>query len=159
MRFSADSITITSGIRFSVHTGAGNDFLDGGAGSNNYLFDRGGGQDLIMNGVDSNSNPTGVLRFGSDIATNQLWFSRSGDDLTISILGTQDKITVLEWFDMDRRRLQDIRAGGLEVDSGVSQLVQAMATYSTNNASFNPTLATQAPTDAALQSAIAAAWH
>ena len=50
-------------------------------------------------------------------------------------------------------------AGGLEIDSSVASLVQAMATYSASNAGFNPTSATQAPNDATLQGAVAAAWH
>ena len=41
----------------------------------------------------------------------------------------------------------------------VAQLTQAMATYSANHSSFNPTTAAQAPNDATLQGAIAAAWH
>jgi hypothetical protein len=34
-----------------------------------------------------------------------------------------------------------------------------MATYSNDNPAFNPTTATQTPSDSTLQSAIAAAWH
>jgi hypothetical protein len=34
-----------------------------------------------------------------------------------------------------------------------------MATYSANNAGFNPATATQAPNDPNLQATIAAAWH
>jgi hypothetical protein len=41
----------------------------------------------------------------------------------------------------------------------LQQLVAAMATYATANPSFNPTQATQMPSDQTLQTAIAAAWH
>ena len=54
---------------------------------------------------------------------------------------------------------QEITAGGLKLDGQVSQLVQAMATYATNHGGFNPAVATQVPTDPALQSAIASSWH
>ena len=88
-----------------------------------------------------------------------MWFSQTGNDLTISIMGTQDKATVSGWFSSGYSQLQDIKVGGIKIDSGIAPLVQALATYSTNNTSFNPALVTQAPADAALQNAIAAAWH
>lgn len=64
------------------------------------------------------------------------------------------------WYSSNTSQLQDIKvAGGWEVDSGVAQLVQAMATYSANNLAFNPASVSQAPSDTTLQNAIAAAWH
>jgi hypothetical protein len=57
-------------------------------------------------------------------------------------------------------QLQEIMAGGLKIDNEVSQLVQAMATYSSNNSAFNPTSSGAVmPSNSTLQSAIAAAWH
>ena len=139
---------------------AGNDTLTGGAGSDTYLFRRGDGQDLIVNGASGNSGASGELQFSSDISTNQLWFKQSGNDLLIQMMGTTDQVTVSSWFSSSIAPLQDIKiAGGQQIDSGISQLVQAMATYSSNNSGFNPTSVAQAPNDAGLQSAIAAAWH
>ena len=45
--------------------------------------------------------------------------------------------------------------------SQLSQLVQAMATYSTANPEFDPTSSgnTSVPSDPTLQTAMAAAWH
>jgi hypothetical protein len=57
-------------------------------------------------------------------------------------------------------QLQQITtADGSRVDSQLSQLVQAMATYGAANPGFDPTLATQAPNDPTLQNTLAAAWH
>jgi len=39
------------------------------------------------------------------------------------------------------------------------KLVQAMATYSSTHAGFDPASATQTPSDTGLQNAIAATWH
>jgi hypothetical protein len=52
-------------------------------------------------------------------------------------------------------------AGGLLLDTGLNQLVQAMATYQSKNPSFNPMSPsnTQLPTDSTLQAAVSAAWH
>ena len=46
------------------------------------------------------------------------------------------------------------------IHSQISQLVQAMATYSDNNPGFGQTASGRAvPNDPNLQSAVAAAWH
>jgi hypothetical protein len=45
------------------------------------------------------------------------------------------------------------------IDPVLTQLVQAMATYSSDNRGFDPALPTQAPNDPALQAVIASAWH
>jgi hypothetical protein len=75
-------------------------------------------------------------------------------------MGSHDQITVAGWYGGAGAQLQDIKmADGMKIDAGVSQLVQAMATYSSAHAGFDPTTAMQAPTDAGLQNAIATAWH
>jgi hypothetical protein len=150
--------------------GAGNDTLIGNGGADTYQVARGGGQDRIVNGVSSNTGATGELDFASGIATNQLWLLRtsngvastSGSDLQIDIIGTTDHVTVAGWFNNAYSPLSEITtADGSKLDSGLSQLVQAMATFSAGNPGFDPTASTfsQAPNDANLQNAIAAAWH
>jgi hypothetical protein len=46
----------------------------------------------------------------------------------------------------------------LHEDAGLTQLVQAMATYSTNNSAFNSTSSSCAPNDPTLHAALAAGW-
>jgi len=75
-------------------------------------------------------------------------------------MGSHDQITVGGWFGSAGAQLHEIKsADGMKIDAGLSQLVQAMATYSSAHAGFDPTTATQAPSDAALQNTIAATWH
>jgi len=76
-------------------------------------------------------------------------------------LGTNASTTVGNWFSGSSGALQEITAGGLEIDSEISLLVQAMATYSANNSGFDPTNSSvhTLPSDTVLQSAVAAAWH
>lgn len=64
--------------------------------------------------------------------------SRPCNDLKIDLLGTGTSTTVSNWFSGSAGALQEITAGGLKIDSQISQLVQAMATYSANNAGFGP---------------------
>jgi hypothetical protein len=53
-------------------------------------------------------------------------------------MGTLREVMVSGWFASTSSQLRRITAGGLILDSQVSQLVQAMATYSTNNPGFDP---------------------
>jgi hypothetical protein len=132
-----------SGSNNTVQGGAGNDtfLISGGtgtfigAGGNDlYKFGAAGGQDHIVNGGAGNIGPSGELNFASGITADQLWFEQKGNDLSISVLGSHDQITIDGWFSASTSQLQEITlSNGLEVDSGMSQLVQAMASYSAAN--------------------------
>jgi hypothetical protein len=76
-------------------------------------------------------------------------------------LGTNTQVDVNGWFSGGSSEVQEITAGGLKLDSQVSQLVQAMATYSASNPAFDPTASGvhTIPSDANLQATVAAAWH
>jgi hypothetical protein len=75
-------------------------------------------------------------------------------------MGTHDQVTVASGLASTASQLQKITTtDGFTLDSQLAQLVQAMATYSTNNPGFDPTAVAQAPADPGLQNAIAAAWH
>lgn len=71
------------------------------------------------------------------------------------------QVDVSGWFSGNSNELQEITAGGLKIDGRISQLVQAMATYSANNPGFDPTASSvnTIPNDTNLQSSIASAWH
>jgi hypothetical protein len=86
---------------------------------------------------------------------------QSGNNLTIDLLGTATSATVDGWFAGASNEVQEITAGGLKIDSQISQLVQAMATYAANNPGFDPTSSAlqTVPNDTGLQNTIAAAWH
>jgi cadherin-like protein/cadherin domain-containing protein/hemolysin type calcium-binding protein len=144
--------------------GSTNDVLTGNGGNDTYQFARGSGQDRIVNGTASSTMASGELDFGANISSNQLWFQHSGtngNDLSIEVMGTQDKITVAGWFSNPGSQLQEITAGGMKIDAGVSQLVQAMANYSGSHAGFDPTATAQQPADPGLQAAMASpnGWH
>ena len=112
--------------------------------------------------VSTNSDDEMIhAEFASALVDENLWLVQSGYDLTIDLLGTSASVTVKDWFSSTSNQLQEIDAGGLKIEGEVSQLVQAMATYSANNTGFDPTNSSiQAlPSDIALQNAVAAAWH
>ncbi|MCP3445817.1 calcium-binding protein [Bradyrhizobium sp. CCGUVB14] len=139
--------------------GAGGEMAYGGARSNVFQVTSSTGQAQIN--LSSATGSKNELDFLSGITDQNLWFERAGNDLKIDLLGTNTSTTIGNWFSGGGGALQEITAGGLKIDSQISQLVQAMATYSSNNAGFDPTNSSiqTLPSDTTLQSAVAAAWH
>ncbi|WP_315765884.1 MULTISPECIES: S8 family serine peptidase [unclassified Bradyrhizobium] len=164
--YNADGTVAT----YSVSGNAGNNTLSGGTtnavlsgngGYDTYQFGRGSGQDRIVNGTGDGASAQGELDIGAGVSDNQIWLLRSGNDLIVDIMGTHDQINIANWFggSPDAQLAHIVTSDGSRLDVQVNQLVQAMATYSSNNSGFDPTVVAQAPSDAALQSTIAAAWH
>ncbi len=106
----------------------GNDYLDGGKGDDTYLFDSDFGKDTIDNQrADSSDND--IAKFNG-IDYRQLWFSKSGNDLKITVAGTDNQVIVKNWYNHADNQLDSIEAGGLTLlNSQVDQLVNAMAAY------------------------------
>lgn len=82
----------------TLNGGAGNDELWGGSGNDTYVFGRGSGHDVIGYDYDTSANKLNVLEFGADVLPSQVTAVRSGDELTLSITGTNDKITLTDFF-------------------------------------------------------------
>jgi Ca2+-binding RTX toxin-like protein len=139
--------------------GAGSEIASGGAGKNIYQVSTGTGQASIN--LSASAVSKNEIDFLGAISDNQLWFVQSGNDLKIDLLGTSTQVTLDNWFAGGSNPLQEIVAGGLKLDSQLSQLVQAMASYTAGNPGFDPTSANvhTLPNDSGLQNALAAAWH
>jgi Ca2+-binding RTX toxin-like protein len=117
--------------------GSGNDVLSGDAGSDSYLFGRGYGADTVNDYNDMDAQPLvygeteDKAVFGSDIATDQLWFSQNGDNLDVSIIGTSDTLTISDWYLGDEYQLDsfEVNDGSYLLKTQVEQLVSAMAAF------------------------------
>jgi Ca2+-binding RTX toxin-like protein len=137
--------------------GAGNDALYGGAGNDLYLFGRGSGADLL-NDYDYTAGNTDVLSVGADVAADQIWLRRVGSDLEVSIIGTGDKTTIVNWYSGSAYHVEQFKTadGKVLLDSQVDALVSAMA-------AFAPPAAGQTTLPAGYQSTlnpvIASSWH
>ncbi|MFI3045116.1 calcium-binding protein [Pseudomonas coronafaciens] len=83
--------------RDTLDGGAGNDSLYGGTDNDTYLFQRGGGQDVIFDN-DWTAGNIDTIKLASGIASTDIKASRTGDNLELAIIGTSDKITVRDWF-------------------------------------------------------------
>ncbi|MBI5041634.1 MAG: hypothetical protein HZB57_10705, partial [Gammaproteobacteria bacterium] len=117
--------------------GAGNDSLTGGQGNDTYRFGRGDDVDTVVDYDAMDADPAvygatvDVVRLGGDIAHDQLWFSRSGHDLQIGVIGTEDRMTLQDWYRGAAYQVDEVYAGdGYRLlNDQVDQLVQAMAAF------------------------------
>lgn len=111
--------------------GAANDILVGGTGNDTYLFNQGGGQDLV---VDSGGNAD-TLAFSEGINPFDLVLSRQANDLRIAVYGSNDQVTVQNWFGGVSNQIETIQTGNGQalLSSQVNQLIDAMAGFSSDN--------------------------
>ena len=122
-----DAITGSSGDD-TIIGGTGNDSLNGGNGSDTYRFSKLDGQDTIDN-FDTTLDDLDMLSF-ADVANDELWFSQQSDNLVIDIVGTNDKVTVKNWYLGENYQLDTIKANDLFLQQDqVAQLVNAMAVF------------------------------
>ncbi|MDD2926637.1 calcium-binding protein, partial [Rhodoferax sp.] len=159
--WAADTIDAGAGDDI-IHPGGGGDTVRGGLGNDQiinelwgndrYLYARGDGQDLLLDG-----NGQDLLTL-EGVQSDQLWFSQVGNDLTVSLIGTQDSVTLQNWYLGSQYHVEQIKTsdGKTLLDSQVQNLVSAMA-------SFAPPAAGQTTLPAAYQGSlntvIAANWH
>ena len=110
--------------------GAGDDELIGEKGDDTYKFGRGGGSDTIDNRGQAASNDK--VLFDAGIDADQLWLEQAGAawrDLKVSIVGTDDSVVVEDWFNGSNNTLDfELSDGRRLVETGVQRLVQAMST-------------------------------
>jgi Ca2+-binding RTX toxin-like protein len=157
-----DTLIAGTGLNVTLNSGVGNDTMTGNNGDTSYGFGYSFGEDTINNVGTSGATAHGEISFNDYITSSNLWFEQVGNNLQIDLLGTLDHVTVNNWFGSNAAaQVSSINTTGdsMHLDSQVAQLVQAMATYATNNSGFNPTSATSMPTDTTLQTALAASWH
>ncbi|WP_226595807.1 calcium-binding protein [Marinobacter nauticus] len=160
---SADNILASSDADFVdggagddvLSGGLGDDYLLGGEGNDTYQFASGDGHDTINN--LSNGAGDDQLHFASGIDESQLWFSRDGDDLVTSVLGSDDQVRVQDWFSNDAQKLDSIHTDDASITANqLEQLVTAMASFG-DPAAGEVTLTPQE--ESQVQSAIASSWQ
>lgn len=89
--------------------GTGNDYLTGGAGNDTYVFARGDGRDIVYNN-DSDAGRIDGLEFAAGIAAADIVATRIGDDLSLQISGSDDRVYVQQYF-------RDDAAGAFRLDA------------------------------------------
>jgi len=110
--------------------GVGNDILSGGLGNDTYLLARGGGADMVVD-TDTTVGNNDLAQFGAGIASDQLWFRHVGNDLEVSVIGGNDKLTIQNWYGGTANHVERFQTADNKrlLDSQVETLVQAMAAF------------------------------
>ncbi len=143
----------------TLDPGVGNTTLVGNGGNDVYEFRAGYGADVIVNGVATNTGPTGTLQLSAGLTPSNLWFTKSGNDLVVQVLNAPTQMTVRGWFANSYAQLQSLTlADGSQIGTAaITALATAMTAFQTSSG-FNPLTATAMPTAAAVQTALTANW-
>ena len=88
-------------------SGPGDDWLEGGEGNDIYVYEAGGGHDIISN-ISAGEDDQDELHFGPGISQEDLVFSRNDDDLEITVLIGDGSVTIEDWYKDDRNKLARI---------------------------------------------------
>lgn len=108
--------------------GTGDDFIIGGSGADIYVYNRGDGNDRVVNGsydpvnkiLGTNGLIDDVLRFGNDIRPDEIEYARSanGADLILKDTVTGQRLRLEGWFAVEL----DHRIDGTEGDIALKQI-------------------------------------
>jgi Ca2+-binding RTX toxin-like protein len=76
--------------------GLDSDILAGGTSQDTYVFNKGDGQDLIIDADTGTS--AAILSFGKGVQSTDLSFTRQENQLIIQLKGTDDQLTIKDYF-------------------------------------------------------------
>ena len=152
-----DDILVADQGEDTLIGGQGNDTILLGQGEHTIRFGTGDGQDTIRRPTSDDDAEAEVV-FGPGIDPNKLWFARSGNDLTVQLLGTGDGMTLEGWYNAKHKPIEEFQtADGSELEGKqIERLVQAMAQFAPS-LSADGTLPTDQQQE--LNAVIAAAWE
>lgn len=110
--------------------GFGNDTLIGGQGGDIYVSGHDYGSDAVRED-DAAPGSAEVVRFLDSVGAEQIWLRHVEDDLEVSVVGTEDVLTIENWYLGGQHRVEQFMTadGRLLLDSRVETLVQAMAAF------------------------------
>jgi len=113
---------------------------------------------ISISEINNNIADADAVVFSSDIASDQIWFRQSDNDLLVDVIGTSAELDLNNWFSGTANQAREFDAGDGKVllNTQVNALVQAMAAY-TPPAAGTTTLPTNI--QSALAPTLAANWH
>ncbi|MDP3090492.1 MAG: calcium-binding protein [Nitrospira sp.] len=152
----ANNMLSGAGGNDTLRGGLGNDQVNGGAGNDTVLFGRGDGQDLVQD----NSGTADKILYDAGINPLDLVLSRQANDLRLTIHGSTDRVTIQNWYSAPATaQVETIQAGNGQtmLNSQVDQLIQAMATFTTQTGLTWDQAIDQRPQD--VQTVLAASWQ
>ncbi|WP_310461938.1 calcium-binding protein [Sphaerotilus sp.] len=110
--------------------GTGADSMAGGAGNDVYRVGRGTSLDVIWD-YDETAGNQDTVEFGAGIGIDQLWFKRLDGFLEVSVIGSWDRVYVMDWDTGPASQVEKFRTvdGHVLLNSRVDALITAMAAF------------------------------
>ncbi|MEC7119412.1 MAG: VCBS domain-containing protein [Pseudomonadota bacterium] len=113
-----------------LNGGLGANQLIGGTGHDTYVLRREYGLNVVEESADSSGGLDDHVALGVGVSANQVWFSQVDDDLQVSIIGTEARVLIQDWYSegisVERFRLHN----GSELSANdVEALVNAMSAF------------------------------
>jgi len=123
-------VIIGSAGNDTIIGGSGADSMAGGAGNDVYRVGRGSGMDVIWD-ADETAGNQDVVEFGAGIAIDQLWFQRLDGFLEVSVIGSWDRVYVMDWDTDPASQIEQFRTadGHVLLNTQVDTLISAMAAF------------------------------
>ena len=105
--------------------GQGTDRLDGGPGNDTYIFNKGDGEDYIMD-IDGEADKVRL-----EYEPISVVFERVNNDLRLRMPGSLDAITVSSWYSSDNYKIETFKSanGSVITHTQVESLIQAMSSF------------------------------
>lgn len=144
-----DTVRLLGSADDLVNGGSGNDTLQAGLGNDIYRTSGTFGHDEI-----TDTGGDDAVEF--DVNECTLWFSKSGNDLNVSVIGTQNGVTIKNWYSDATAKIEEFYAGTGKMLSAakVDTLVSAMSAFAQPT-----TAALPANIQTALAPTLAAVWQ
>lgn len=105
--------------------GQGSDSLYGGTGNDTYIFNKGDGEDYIMD-IDGEADKVRL-----EYEPISVIFERVNNDLRLRMPGSLDAITVSSWYSSDNYKIETFKSanGSVITHTQVDSLIQAMSSF------------------------------
>ncbi|WP_200177294.1 calcium-binding protein [Ectothiorhodospira shaposhnikovii] len=129
--------------------------LYGGRGADQYHF-QGDYHNSRIHSVSGAPNMEDTAHF-NDASAQDLWFRRSGNDLLIDVIGTENQVRFIGWYRNADHRVGEIHAGDMVASANqIDQLVLAMAEFAPEGGGIHTELTDDMRN--ALAPTLAASW-
>ena len=105
--------------------GQGSDSLYGGTGNDTYIFNKGDGEDYIMD-IDGEADKVRL-----EYEPISVVFERVNNNLRLRMPGSLDAITVSSWYSSDNYKIETFKSanGSVITHTQVESLIQAMSSF------------------------------
>ncbi|NIZ01141.1 tandem-95 repeat protein [Thalassospira lucentensis] len=153
---SGNDVISGGGLSDTLTGSGGDDLLSGGEGADTFVFGVDDGADQI-----TDADHDDVIEIKSGLEAEDIWLFKENDDLVVQLLGSDDRLTVADWFDgTGQHQVDHIELGnGASLAGGnVQSLVDAMSVFGVEDVSTDSIDQTSADYNN-LQVVIASNWQ